>query len=194
MQFSAWLRKRPLTGAILFEATLLLLALVLARVFGLAPWSDLTLSWRAIAVALLATAPLVVAVALLFESGFGWVRELESLTHRTVEVIFRDQRRGGVAAVALAAGFGEEFLFRGVIQAGLTQPLGPIVALGTAALLFGLAHAISLAYFAAAALIGLYLGLLYHVTGNLLIVCLVHALYDWAGVHYYLRRQRSARR
>jgi uncharacterized protein len=194
MRFDELMATRPIAGAIAFEGGLLVTALLLALLFGLAPWEDLDLSWQALGVSIGATAPLLLVVWLLFDSGLGWVRELERIMQQTVDAIFQRGGPGGVAAVALAAGFGEEMLFRGVIQAGLSGAIGPWAAIFVAALLFGLAHAISLAYLVAATLIGMYLGAIYQITGNLLIACLVHALYDWVGIHYYLQRRRTQQR
>jgi uncharacterized protein len=191
MRIGDFLAARPLTGALLFEGSLLVLALVLALLLGLAPWQALHWSWSALGISAAATVPPLLLMWLLLDSGIGWVRELERLTHRTLDVILRTRPSGAIAALALLAGFGEEFLFRGVIQAGLVEPLGAAGAIGVASVLFGLAHAVTRAYFVAATVIGLYLGWLYAATGNLLIVCLVHALYDWLGIHYYLRRRTS---
>jgi uncharacterized protein len=190
MHFGDMIARRPLTAAVLFEGGLLVLALALAYAFGLRPWDDLMPTWRLIGLVLAATAPPVVLLIAFVHAGYGWMRELEHLTHATLDVLFRERRTGSVLLVALAAGFGEEFLFRGVLQAGLIGLTGPAVAIAIASIVFGLAHALSLAYFVAATVIGVYLGALYHVTGSLLLVCLVHALYDWAGIHYYLWRRR----
>ena len=90
--------------------------------------------------------------------------------------------------VSALAGIGEELLFRGVLQAGLSEAWSPMAGIVVASLLFGAAHAVSLSYLVLATLMGLYLGLLYHLTGNLLLPIIVHALYDWIAIHFYLRR------
>lgn len=107
---------------------------------------------------------------------------------RFVAVLFRRTRPGAVVLVSALAGIGEELLFRGVIQAGLVAWLTPASGIVIASLLFGLAHAVSFSYLVLATLMGLYLGLLYHWTGNLLVPILVHALYDWVAIRYYLHR------
>ncbi len=105
-----------------------------------------------------------------------------------LDLLFRgNSSQWAIIAVSLLAGFGEELLFRGVIQAGLEQLTGTATGLVLASLIFGLLHAITPAYFILATIMGLYLGLLYQLTGNLLIPCLVHALYDWAAITWYLR-------
>lgn len=78
------------------------------------------------------------------------------------------------------AGLGEELLFRGVLQTGLDRWAGRGIGLVTAAVIFGLVHAVTPAYAVLAGLIGLYLGgLLYFLEPpNLLIPIVVHAVYD----------------
>jgi len=92
-----------------------------------------------------------------------------------------------VALVALLAGLGEELLMRGVLQGWLAGHLPIEWAILLTALVFGLAHFVSGFYFLFATLIGVYLGVVYHLTGNLLVVVLAHALYDWIVVRIYLR-------
>jgi membrane protease YdiL (CAAX protease family) len=53
---------------------------------------------------------------------------------------------------------------------------------------FGFMHAVSPAYFVVATVMGLYLGALYHFTGNLVLASLVHAIYDWIAIEMVLRR------
>ena len=96
--------------------------------------------------------------------------------------------------VSALAGIGEELLFRGVIQDGLNLHFSTAASLIIASLLFGLAHAVTPAYFIIASLMGLYLGWLYLHTGNLLIPIIVHGLYDWIAIRFYLwnRNRRSS--
>ncbi|WP_376693388.1 CPBP family intramembrane glutamic endopeptidase [Wenzhouxiangella sp. EGI_FJ10409] len=135
-----------------------------------------------------ATLPLAASLLALPAERWRWAEELTRLVRRFVAVLFRRTRPGAVVLVSALAGIGEELLFRGVIQAGLVAWLTPASGIVIASLLFGLAHAVSFSYLLLATLMGLYLGLLYHWTGNLLVPILVHALYDWVAIRYYLRR------
>lgn len=94
---------------------------------------------------------------------------------------------GQIALLSLLAGIGEEALFRGSLQAGLTPALGPLAAGALAAVAFGLGHAITPAYAVLATLVGALLGWEAHVTGGLLAPILTHALYDFIAL-LYLRR------
>jgi len=85
----------------------------------------------------------------------------------------------------MAAGFGEEILFRGWLQQGLFAVLGAeknillgVLGLLVASILFGLAHPISPLYVILATLVGLALGGVYWMTGNLLCAIVAHAVYD----------------
>ena len=86
--------------------------------------------------------------------------------------------------LSCAAGIAEELFFRGMIQS--------FAGLWWTALIFGLLHALTPAYFVIATAIGLYFGYLYEVTGNLLIPMVSHAAYDIFAL--YLLRLQFARR
>jgi len=109
-------------------------------------------------------------LALLARTSCEWVEEIEAFIRATLVPLFRHTGIAGLGLVALAAGIGEELLFRGVIQDGLESWYGPLPALVLTSLLFGMAHCITRAYFMLACLMGLYLGALYLWTGNLLMV------------------------
>lgn len=173
----------------LFEGALVVLALVLAPIFGVRPWEDLGFSYHAMLVGLLGTVPMVLGFLILLRASWRWVQSLHSIIEQTLLPLFKDVGVLGIALVALFAGIGEELLFRGVFQAGLEQWLGSVVGLIIASLLFGLAHYVTHAYFLFTVVAGLYLGLLYQWTGNLLVPILVHALYDFIALKLYLSRR-----
>jgi uncharacterized protein len=100
--------------------------------------------------------------------------------------------------VALAAGIGEELLFRGLMQHGLAQWWsghwwGWLAAWLLTALVFGICHWISGMYAIMAFLAGLYLGALLLVFDNLLVPITAHALYDLAALLYLANRTRDER-
>jgi membrane protease YdiL (CAAX protease family) len=164
-------------------------AVGLAWLFGLRPWQDFEFSWTALAIGVAATMPIAASLLALPSGRWRWADELTGLVRRFLQLLFRNAWPGAVVAVAALAGIGEELLFRGVVQAGLIELSSPAIGLVVASILFGAAHAVSMAYWALATLMGLYLGLLYHWTGNLLVPILVHALYDWIAIHFYLGRR-----
>lgn len=180
---------RPLTSALLFQGGLIVLAVGLAFVFGLRPWRDIEASWAGAAISLAATLPLAAGLVALSRARWQWADDLTRLVRHFLGVVFRNARPGAVVVVSALAGIGEELLFRGIVQAGLAGLSSPAIAIAVASLLFGVAHAVSFSYLVLATLMGLYLGLLYHWTGNLLVPMIVHALYDWFAIRFYLRRR-----
>ncbi|MGB0514543.1 MAG: lysostaphin resistance A-like protein [Wenzhouxiangellaceae bacterium] len=187
------LQRHPVRFAVIFEAALGVLAIFLAWLFGLRPWLDVVVTTGDVLIALGATVAVVAPMMMLMQADWGWVRELNRIVDELMHMLFRDAGPDAVFVVALLAGICEELLFRGVIQHGLTGPLGPAPALVAASLLFGLAHAVSRAYFITTLLIGLYLGALYQITDNLLVPILVHFLYDWIMLHWFIARMRADR-
>ncbi len=170
-----------------FELGLGVLAIVLALAFGLKPWQALDFGPSAWLLAVLATLPMAAMLPLLARSRWAWVEELRRFMRTVVVPLFASLPNGALLLVALAAGVGEELLFRGVLQAGLSGWLGPLPGLLLASLAFALVHAVSRAYFLLSLLAGLYLGLIFLWTGNLLVVILVHFLYDWVALHWWVR-------
>lgn len=114
------------------------------------------------------------------------------------QVLIPTFRKFGVAelaTIALCAGVGEELLFRGMIQAYLAgsqweqQPFSNSgwLAIGVASLAFGVVHFISPLYFLFATLAGVYLGIVFAWTGDLGVVIMAHAVYDFLILVIMLR-------
>ncbi len=187
------IRRSPLTGALVLQVAVVAIALLLAWLFGLSPWQRLHWAPEVLAWSLLGTLPLAAMLLLFPLARWRWTREISHLVEQIILPLFKGAPVGSVALVAILAGIGEELLFRGVVQDGLSLMLGPAVALILASLLFGLAHAVTPTYFLIASLMGAYLGWLYLHTGNLLVPVIVHALYDWIAIHYYLHSRKKRR-
>ena len=79
------------------------------------------------------------------------------------------------AVMAVGPGFGEEFLFRGYIQRGFVQRLGPGPGVGIAAALFGALH-LDPVQGPMAAILGLYLGHVAWRTGSLWPAVICHGV------------------
>jgi uncharacterized protein len=109
------------------------------------------------------------------------VRGIRELYRDLFRPLFRDLRPADIALISVAAGAGEEILFRGAVQADF----GLIVA----SLLFGAVHiggSGTIVFGAWAALMGLGLGWLAIATGGLMAPIVAHAVYD-AGALAYVR-------
>jgi len=97
------------------------------------------------------------------------------------------------ALIALAAGVGEELLFRGLMQVLIAEwcgpPTGVVLAIGLTSVVFALLHALSPAYATLAFGMSVYLGLLQHYSGNILAPVVTHAAYDFAALWWLARRE-----
>jgi len=116
--------------------------------------------------------------------GSAWspVRGLIALVVERLGALLAGQSVAGLAALAIVAGVSEEILFRGVIQPGLSRWMPAGFALLATSLLFGLVHFASRSYAVMASIMGLYLGLLFQLTGNLLAPVVAHATYDFVAL------------
>jgi uncharacterized protein len=180
--------RQPLLAVIAFQGALIPLAVLLAGLLGVPLWIRFQWTTEALVLGALATLPMLGLLGLLAVSGLRAYHELVEQVLELLGPLFHKAPAGAMALVALLAGLGEELLLRGVLQGWLAEHLPIGWAILLAAVVFGLAHFINGLYFLFATLMGLYLGVLYHVTGNLLVVCLAHALYDWMALRIYLAR------
>ena len=177
--------------ALITEGALLALALLLGWWLRVAEpgWFHVDLRLTILAVA--ATLPLWVAMYALNRWPIGPLARLRKIVDELLIPLFRNCTLLDLAVISLLAGIGEEALFRGVLQVVATRWLGELAGLVAASILFGLAHSITTTYAVLAALIGLYLGWLFALEGNLLLVMAIHALYDFGALIYLVRWQRA---
>ncbi len=175
-----------LTLIMLFEGALLPLSLLLSWLLDI----PLTLSpgGLSILMGVLGTLPIWGLLVWARSLRLSPVEEFFSWVDRNIVSLFRGATGWQIAVIALLAGLGEEMLFRGIIQQGLQGWLGPWPGLLLASFVFGAAHWVSRTYMVFACLMGLYLGLLYWRTDNLLVPIIVHALYDFIALRLLLRQ------
>ena len=186
--------------ALVLEAGLAVLALAIGRWLGhwpapglMADQSALDL-WRAAGWGLAASIPPLIFLAVSASWPWGPLSRLLELVDRLLVPLFQGVSLPGLAAIALAAGLGEEMLFRGLLQDGLAGwwggPAGPWLGLAVASLAFGLCHSLSRFYALAATLAGAYFGVLLMASGSLLVPIVAHALYDFAALVYLVRLRK----
>ncbi|UCH80600.1 MAG: CPBP family intramembrane metalloprotease [Nitrospiraceae bacterium] len=101
---------------------------------------------------------------------------LKKIVLTEVGAIFRNSGLNDLVVISLLAGVGEELLFRGVIQVRF--------GIVFASVLFGVLHFVSPAYAIVTAIMGLYLGIIFHISGGLLAPVIIHFLYDLAALVY----------
>lgn len=90
--------------------------------------------------------------------------------------------------IALSAGLGEEFLFRGFLQEWLIGYYSVEAGIAIAAVCFGLLHFATVSYFALTTLLGAAMGIAYHLSGSLLLVITWHACYDVLAIWVLSRK------
>ena len=175
----------------LAELSLVPVAWLLGWLTGLWSWNDLAEGFRqfpsliSLAMGVVATLPmLIMLVAVLNASGEAFRRMRRFLQDGLLPHI-RNSSLPALLCLSLAAGLGEEWLFRGMLQEGLLTWWGgmPVpLAILIAAVIFGACHWITHLYFLLATIIGIYLGWLYQDSGSLVEPVLAHALYDFIAL------------
>lgn len=182
---------------IALEGLLIAGAVLLGWLFDQPPLARCHWSLAGFAWGVVGTVPMLagLAVCLIWPDG-PW-RSLTRLVDEMLVPLFQGWRWYELTLVAVLAGLGEEMLFRGVIQEVIQRlagqgPLAAIIAIGAGGVLFGLAHSVSLAYAVFAGLIGIYLGALFVLVGDLTAPIVAHAAYDFVAL-VYLSRIRPRR-
>jgi membrane protease YdiL (CAAX protease family) len=190
--------------ALLFEGGLGLVAIVVGWACGQSPFVGMlpgpggardevvAIGWG-----LVATGPMLLALVLIDWYPLGPLRNLRDVAGELLDKMFRGASIVQLAVVAAAAGWGEELLFRGLAQAGLSRmiagPAGPWMGLFFASVLFGVCHWLDTTYAVLAMLAGAYFGLLLLATGSLWTPLVAHAAYDFIALVYLIRPRHLLR-
>ena len=179
--YSMSLRSKLLVLALLVEGAAFILALFLARQWGIALFP---LTKHLLHDVLIGTAAAAIPFALFCftlsekAEGIPLLGSIRKTVRKDIKAVFASTTVVDICLISLWAGLAEELLFRGVIQArwGLLA----------ASILFGVLHFVTPVYALLAMVIGFYIGLVYHFFQSLLIPIQLHAIYDF-GALIYLR-------
>lgn len=117
----------------------------------------------------------------------GPVARIKQVAEELIRPLFAGATVLELAVLSFAAGFGEEMLFRGVLQPLFGRWLGVAGGLAAASVLFGLFHPLTRGYIVLAAALGAYLGWLAVATQNLVCPIVAHGVYDWVALIVLLR-------
>jgi hypothetical protein len=186
--------------AVVVEGGLAVVAVAIGWLIGRSPASsmshgDLSQHIAAVAIGLLATLPMLVALVAMDRIPHGAWASLKQVVDQLLVPMFAKTSVAEMALISMAAGMGEELLFRGLLQSALGDwigpPLGAWISLLVASLIFGACHWITPAYAAVASLIGVYLGWLLLATGNLWTPIVAHAFYDFVALVYLVKCKRT---
>lgn len=196
------LKESHVFWAAAFELTLGLFAVALGYWFGAPPhehmpkWSETGRLLQGAGWGAVLGAVMTASVLVLEKLDFAWLKKASEMGERHLRELLSGAGPMHILALSLAAGVGEEFLFRGWLQSWLELLLqdwgsmGAYVAIGIAALVFGLAHPLSKGYVVLATVLGFALGLSFYWTRNLFIPILAHAGYD-ALLMFHFKYQES---
>lgn len=177
--------RRVLVFALATQGLLIAIAWGASRIMRLSPvWGQ---PIRDLAIGLV-TAVLLAAVNywLLARAPGNWiVRGVRAVYDEMLIPLFARLDRPGIVAIGAAAGLGEEWLFRGVLQ--------PVLGYWLTSLIFGLAHVGGirmLAFGIWATGMGLVMGGLAIATGGLIAPIVAHGVYDMLALEYIRRGDR----
>jgi len=172
------------------EGGLIVVAAVLGWFFGLDPWLTWTLDWRAVGFGLVGVVPPLGLLIWVVQSHWRPVVDLRERVEGVLREVFVHWNLWQFAVVSLLAGLGEECLFRGIVQAGFGEGIGPLGGLLVASILFGLAHPISVLYVLLAGTMGLWFGVLWNWSDSLVAPVLAHALYDFIALAWLVNQMK----
>ncbi|MCH8963087.1 MAG: CPBP family intramembrane metalloprotease [Bacteroidetes bacterium] len=177
-------RRQLLLIAIVVEGGLVLLAWGLGAVVGTPAFDQLHLSWAATGFGLLASVPMLGGLVWVVRSQWPPLARFRGTIDEVVTPLFANCTMMDLVVISALAGLGEEVLFRGVMQTALAGAVGLSLAVAFTSIVFGLAHFISVTYAVYATVVGVYLGVLLIVFGNLLAPVVAHAAYDFLALVY----------
>jgi membrane protease YdiL (CAAX protease family) len=178
--------------AVLVEGGLLVLATLLGWAFDKPPLRELTWNVTGVLQGVAAALPMVAVFFVTQRWPVGPLRRLRRFADEVVRPVLAPCTVIDLLGISVLAGLGEELLFRGTMQGVLSTWMDWRLALALASLVFGLLHALTVAYAALATLAGLYLGLAAHYTDNLLVAVVAHALYDFLVLLWLMRGPGAA--
>jgi hypothetical protein len=98
-----------------------------------------------------------------------------------------------ILAMAAVAGVAEELMFRGVLQSWLAGFAPLMIAIVAPNIIFGLLHMRTLLFGLIAGCVGVYLGALFALSGNMLVPIITHGVYDLIALEYTRRAIRAWR-
>ncbi|MDR0706041.1 MAG: CPBP family intramembrane metalloprotease [Planctomycetaceae bacterium] len=181
--------------AVFFEGGLSIVALLIGFLFGLNLWSGAVFDVTAVFYILGLTLPLIVLYVVLLWLPFECLKTIDRLICELFQQYMIRFSVWQIAIISVAAGFGEELLFRSLLQSGIYNAIANGTTNTTGlefltnyrltsviilvSILFGAAHSVTITYFFLAFVISVYLGVILILTGNIIIPISIHALYDF---------------
>jgi membrane protease YdiL (CAAX protease family) len=167
--------------AVLLEGGLVVIAILVDLLFrfGLNYWEHCWCDIETLRQISWGLLPLIAGYFVFLALPFEALRRIDRVVRELFWQYMGHWKLWQLALVAALAGIGEELLFRGLLQLGLSTFLYVWLAVLLTSFVFGLAHAVTPTYCFLAFVISLYFGFLFVYTGNLFVPIAIHALYDF---------------
>lgn len=138
--------------------------------------------------------PMVALVQGLQKLELPQIDEINQLGRDRILPLMDGLTNSELAVISIAAGVGEELLFRGWFQTLLTgdasqwSPVSIFIGISIASVVFGLAHAVTKLYVLVVAVMGILFGIMLVATGNLLVPIAAHAVFDFIQLRLAVRQ------
>jgi len=176
-----------------FEASLVLVAVILGWITDINPFANIYFSEHAVIYGVLGTLPLLLLFYAMEYMAIVSVQKIRLLLIETLGPSFHKCSWADLFVLAAIAGIAEEILFRGVIQPWMELSWGMNAGLIVSNILFGLVHAVTPLYAILAAGVGMFLGISLDYNGerNLLTPIVIHGLYDFFAFLAIMKSYRS---
>jgi uncharacterized protein len=190
-------RSHFLRLAAIFEGGLVFVALALGLIFRIDPFAEFSVELEAVLLGIAAALPPFLLLVAADHFRFSALERIKRMVLELLGPSLVACRWYELLFVAALAGFGEELVFRGVLQRLFERWLdfggsGLIAGLVASNVVFGLLHMLTPTYAVLAALMGLYFGVLLDATHppNVITPMLAHGVYDYLA---FLLLRRAAR-
>jgi uncharacterized protein len=180
--------------ACVFEASLIIVALLLGWIADIDPFALLYFSEPALAIGIVGTVPLLLLFLAMEYLPQKSLVDIKNLLLRTLAPSLQQRHWTDLLLLASIAGVSEELLFRGVIQPWITASWGFMAGLTISNIIFGLVHAVTPLYAVLVTVVGIYLSVSMDMGGgdsNLLIPVVIHSLYDFFAFIMLIRLYRA---
>lgn len=181
--------------ACVFEASLIVVALLLGWIADIDPFALLYFSEPALAVGIVGTVPLLLLFLAMQYLPQKSLVDIKNLLLRTLAPSLHQRHWTDLLLLASIAGVSEELLFRGVIQPWITASWGLTAGLCVSNIIFGLVHAVTPLYAVLVTVVGIYLSVSMDMGGgdsNLLIPIVIHSVYDFFAFIMLMRLYRTS--
>lgn len=175
------------------EGGLVLVAFGLGWLMETPPLATAAWDWQTLVRGVVLTLPLLLLLAVTCRLPSEGLREIREFLVTIMGPPLSACRWFDLILLGALAGFAEELLFRGFLQAWLETVAGLTAAVLITSLVFGVAHLITPTYGVLAALMGVYLGVVQDIAGprNIVVPILVHGLYDYIAFLVIVRLYRA---